>query len=112
MKNNNLKEWLITISVVLVITVIPISFNLYDRSIERETFYEYINEDFETCVTRAKRDSRDDFWCKEIKDSSKLAYRSATNSSEHSVLFIVLFVGLVVMMLSVRSLRMKMEVSK
>ena len=109
MNSNSLKEWGIILFVAFVISIVPLAINLYDKSIEREAFYEYRNENYQSCVKKAKAKSMDDYLCREIRKSSTLAFRSATDSSEHSILFITIFTVITILLVSLRRQKMKDE---
>lgn len=112
MSKNKSKEWGFIIIVILGIAVLPIALNIYFKNAERNTFYEYVKEDYETCVKRAKEDSRDDKWCSEIRNSSKLAFQSATSASDNFMLILPLQVILLIVFFGLRDIAKKLDSSE
>lgn len=109
MKKNNLKEWGMMIMLIVALFIIPFALNQYHQKVDKADYYSDVDEDFNLCIERAKRDSRDEYWCGEIKRSSKLAYQSATYASKDSILFIVIFTSLIILAISVRNLVNKIK---
>lgn len=69
-----------------------------------ETFYQWVKEDYESCISRAKQNSRDSEWCGEIRDAAKLSYSRATGHSNSNILLQLLMPMLFVLVVTVRNL--------
>ena len=103
--NKNIKDIIVVCLLAFGIFLLPSVIN--DKSVERKTdiFFERVDEDFDDCVKSANENSRDIYFCKEIKRSSELAFNSAKSVSDKysntSIVETVLF-GLVLIVFVLR----------
>ena len=76
--------------------LLPTVLNIYFVERRTDIFYSRVDEDFEDCEKNANGDERDVRFCKEIKRSSELAFKSANqvlgNNFNTSITKAILFV--------------------
>lgn len=103
------KDIVVTIVLAFGIFVIPtiLNYSFVDKTTDR--FYERVDRDFDNCVKDAKENSKDEYWCKEIKKSSELAFNSASRTAQSYSNITIFQVILFVFLITVFNLRKRIE---
>ncbi len=110
MSKSKSKDWVLIATSILAIVILPLVINFYFEDAKRNAFYQYVKEDYETCVERAKEDSLDDYWCNEIRSSSKLAFQSASsNASDNFMIILPIQIILIIVLFELRDIRKKVR---
>lgn len=98
------KEIILYVITFIVLFIVPnLVFHYLDQKND-ETFYQWVKEDHESCITRAKQNSRDSEWCGEIRDAAKLSYSRATGHSNSNILLQLFMPIMFVLLLTIRNL--------
>src|SRR5688500_7753134 len=79
--NKNGKDILILGFISFGIFVLPTIINNYFVEKKTDTFFQRVDEDFDYCVKHANEDAKAIDWCRKIKNSSELAFKSAKRVS-------------------------------
>ena len=80
--NRNTKNVFALILIGFSIFLLPTALNYYFVGKRTDTYYKRVDEDFNKCMKNTNEDSREIRLCEEIKRSSELAFKSATQVSE------------------------------
>ena len=107
--NKKLKEIIFYVISFIAIFILPYLLTHYFNVRNDETFYKWVNEDYETCMERAERDSRDTHWCGEVRNAAKLSYSKATQYSNNFFVLQMVLPLLFVLLFAIRNLRKEVE---
>lgn len=96
--SKTIKEILIYVGLSIFIFAVPQALHYHFTADNQEVFYNRIDQDYETCVERAKEDSVNINFCREIKRASQTTYNAADRHDDFYLLTIfqpILFMALV-----------------
>lgn len=93
--NKNIKDIIVITLLAFSIFLLPTVINYSSIDKKTDTFFERVDRDFDNCIKNANENSRDVYFCKEIRKSSELAFNSAKSVSDRysntSIIETVLF---------------------
>ncbi|MDQ2746296.1 MAG: hypothetical protein M3T96_03445 [Acidobacteriota bacterium] len=103
------KEKILYIFLIVAIMVLPNIF-LYSKMIKnQDRFFESLGERYETCLKKAKEDSVDARYCREISIASENTFLAADNSIEISYIMFFIEMLFFSLIIGVRKLRARIE---